>query len=121
MSRKKEGRGFFIALLTVSGIAIFFMWAFFFKGREITVFTYKQFVINKAFVSLLPKEYNLEKTEAIRKQVYDFYDQAGQKQVHDTTLMQVSRKMQGMMDDEKITDEEVVSLMALIEQKVKGK
>ncbi len=117
MIRKREGHRFFIALLIVSGIAILFLGAFFFKGREITVFAFKKFVINKAFVSLLPKEYNLEKTESIRKQVYDFYDQAEERQVQDTTLMQVSQKMRFIMEDDKITDEEVVSLMALIDEK----
>lgn len=115
--RRKEGRGFFIALLVVSGLCIVVLGIFFFLGRTITLFTFKQFVVNKAFVRLLPREYNLEKAEAIRKQVYDFYDHAEDEGVKDTTVMRVSQKIQQIMADEQITDEEVLSLLTLIEEK----
>jgi len=122
MMRKKgqrvlrEGRGFFIALLAISGLCILALYLFFFAGRSITLFTFKKFVINKAFVRLLPREYNLKKAEAIRKQVYDFYDHAGDQKIPDTTVMRVSQKIQQIMADEKITEEEVQSLMTLMEK-----
>jgi len=112
----REGRGFFIALLVISGICIVALSLVFFAGRAITLFTFKKFVINKAFVRLLPREYNLEKAELIRKQVYDFYDHAGDNGIPDTTVMRVSQKIQQIMTDEKITEEEVLSLTALIEE-----
>jgi hypothetical protein len=115
--RKKEGYLFFIALLTISGIVIVFLGAFFLKGKSITLFAVKQFVINKAFVSLLPKEYSLEKTEAIRKQVYDFFDTAEEKQIDDMAVMQVSQKIQAVMADDRIVPEEVTELIHLIEEK----
>ena len=117
--RKKEGYRFFIALLMISGIAIFFLGAFFFKGKSITLFAIKRVVINKAFVSLLPKEYSLEKTEAIRKQVYDFFDTAEEKQIDDIAVMQVSQKIQAVMTDDRIVPEEVTELLHLIEEKSK--
>jgi hypothetical protein len=117
MARKKEGRGFFLGLLIVSGIAILFLYALFFKGKEITLFTFKWFVINKAFVQMLPREYTLEEAENIRGQVYDFYEQAEEGAVSDTAAMQVSQKIKRIMRDKKITDEEVLSLMALIAEK----
>jgi hypothetical protein len=116
MRPKKEGRNFFIALLVISGLCIFVLGVFFFAGRAITLFTFKQFVVNKAFVRLLPREYNLEKAERIRKQVYDFYDHAEEEGIKDTTVMLVSQKIQQIMADEKITESEVVSLLTLIEQ-----
>ncbi|MBI3359428.1 MAG: hypothetical protein HY201_03460 [Nitrospirae bacterium] len=122
MTRKKgqralrEGRGLFIALLVVSGICIVVLGVLFFSGRAITLFTFKKFVVNKAFVRLLPREYTLEKAELIRKQVYDFYDHAEEEGIPDTTVMRVSQKIQQIMADEKMTDEEVQSLLTLIEK-----
>ncbi len=115
MTRKKEGRGFFIALLVISGICIVVLGVLFFSGRAITLFTFKKFVVNKAFVRLLPREYTLEKAESIRKQVYDFFDKAEEDNIPDTAVMRVSRKIQQIMADEKITEDEVQSLVTLIE------
>jgi hypothetical protein len=115
MIRKREGQGFFIALLVISGLCIVALGLFFFAGRAITLFTFKKFVINKAFVRLLPREYTLEKAEAIRKQVYDFYDHAEEEGTKDTTVMRVSQKIQQIMADEKMTEEEVQSLMTLMD------
>ncbi len=112
----REGRGFFIALLVMSAICIVALGVFFFSGRAITLFTFKKFVVNKAFVRLLPKEYTLEKAEAIRKQVYDFYDHAESEGIKDTTVLLVSQKLQQIMADEKITDEEAQSLLTLVEK-----
>ncbi len=117
MIRKKEGSGLFLGLLVVSGLCIVALGTFFFLGRTITLFTFKNFVVNKAFVRLLPRAYNLEKAEAIRKQVYDFYDTAGEKEIPDTTVMRVSQKIQQIMVDETITDEEVQLLLPLMENK----
>ncbi len=111
----RKGRGFFIALIAISGVCIVALGAFFFAGRAITLFTFKKFVINKAFVRLLPRAYTLEKAESIRQQVYDFYDHAGENKIPDTTVMRVSQKIQQMMADEKITEEEVQSLLILIQ------
>ena len=113
---KKQGRGFFLTLLILSGSAILFLAAFFFKGREIHIFTFQKFVVNKAFVTLLPREYALEEAEAVRKGVYDFYDGAKEGEVSDQALFQVSRRIQAIMADEKITDEEVQELLNLIER-----
>jgi hypothetical protein len=117
MMRKPEGRGLFLGLLVVSGLCIVALGIFFFLGRSITLFTFKKFVVNKAFVRLLPREYNLEKAESIRKQVYDFYDHAEDDGIKDTTVMLVSQKIQQIMADENITDEEVQSLLTLMEKK----
>lgn len=117
MIRKKEGSGFFLGLLIVSGMFIFFLGILFFYSREIALFTFKKFVINKAFVSLLPKEYTLEKAEATRAAVYDFYERAEAQGGLDTTVMRVSQNVQNIMADEKVTDEEVQSLMGLVRKK----
>jgi len=113
---RRTGKGFFITLLAVSGIAILLLYAFFFKGKQITVFTFKQFVINKAFVRLLPADYSLEEAEATRKHVYDFYTMASEGEVTDIALMRVSQRMKKIMADDKITHKEVLSLTELIEE-----
>lgn len=112
---KKSGKGFFITLLVVSGIAILVLYAFFFKGKAIAAFTFKHFVINKAFVRLLPQAYTMEEAEATRKHVYDFYTMASEGQVTEAALMKVSERMQRIMADDKITHKEVLSLTELIE------
>lgn len=87
------------------------------KGREIHNFTFKKFVINKALVALLPSEYTLEEAEQVRETVYLFYDNAKADQVTDADLLEVSNRIQTIMTDDKITDEEAKGLLALIEEK----
>lgn len=117
---KKEGRGFFLGLLTTSGIIIVFLGLITFQGKEIMIFTFEKFVINKALVSLLPEEYNLEKAEAIRKEVTDFYEAAAAEQISDVALFEVSSKIQVIIQDGQILEEEVLSLMALIRERRGG-
>ncbi len=112
--RHKEGRGFFLTLLTVSGAIILLLGLFVFQGKAFSVFLFKKFVINKAFVSLLPKEYTLEQAEAVRLKVYRFYDTADDLHLPDTVVFGVSKKIQAMMNDEAISDEEVRGLLAQI-------
>lgn len=114
---KKQGRGFFLALLILSGIIILFLAAFSFKGREIHIFTFQKFVINKAFVSLLPKEYTLEEAEVVRERVYRFYDAAYDGGVTDLALFEVSNRIQTIMGDEQISHEEIQALLSLINEK----
>ncbi len=114
---KKQGRGFFLTLLILSGIIILFLAAFSFKGREIHIFTFQKFVINKAFVSLLPKEYTLEEAEAVRERVYRFYDAAYDGGVTDLALFEVSNRIQTIMGDEQISHEEIQALLSLINEK----
>lgn len=114
---KKQGRGFFLTLLILSGIVILFLAAFSFKGREIHIFTFQKFVINKAFVALLPEEYTLEEAERVREKVYTFYHEAYGVGISDPSLYQVSNQIQNIMGDNRITDEEVQALLALIEEK----
>ncbi len=110
---RKEGRGFFIALLLTSGILFIALFVLF--SKSFTLFTFKKFVVNKAFVSLLPKDYTLEQAEAVRERVYLFYDTAGERGLSDTAVFGVSRKMQEIMRDEAITHEEIESLFSAIE------
>lgn len=112
---RKEGRGFFLALLIVSGIVILCMTVVYFKGKEITIFTFQRFVINKAFMSLLPEEYTLEEAEAVRERVYNFYDTAMKGEVSEQELLEVSTRIQSILADQKVEDEEVQSLLTLID------
>ncbi len=65
---------------------------------------------------MLPKEYTLEKAESIRSTVYYFYEHAEEQGVLDRTVMRVSQRVQEIMADEKMTHEEVQSLLMLVEQ-----
>ncbi len=111
-SKRRKGRGFFLTLLIASGLVILFLLTLFLQGREITLFTLKKFVVNKAFVTLLPEAYTLERAEQVRQTVYDFYDNARS----DAAILLVSQRMQAIMKDEKVTDVEVISLLQLIEK-----
>lgn len=117
---KKQGRGFFLTLLILSGIVILLLAAFSFKGREIHIFTFQKFVINKAFVSLLPKEYTLEEVETVREKVYNFYEAAYHKGISDQALFEVSNRIQTIMGDEQVSNEEVQALLSLIGEKKEG-
>ncbi len=112
---RKEGRGFFLALLIVSGVLILCMSVVYFKGKELTIFTFQRFVINKAFMSLLPEEYTLEEAESVRGQVFTFYDTAMKGDVSEQELLEVSTRIQSILADQKVEDEEVKSLLTLIE------
>ncbi|MBI3802405.1 MAG: hypothetical protein HY282_01405 [Nitrospirae bacterium] len=114
---RKQGRGFFLTLLIVSGVVILFLTILAVKGREIHNFTFKKFVINKALVSLLPADYTMEEAERVRETVYRFYDHAKADRVSDGDLLEVSQRIQTIMADEKITDEEVKGLLTLIDDK----
>ncbi len=114
---RKQGRGFFLTLLVISGIIIFCMTLLAVKGRALHNFTFKKFVINKALVTLLPAEYTLEEAEQIRQTVYQFYDHAQDDGVSDADLLEVSQRIKRILTDEKITDEEVKGLMSLIKEK----
>ncbi len=114
---RKEGQRFFLTLLVVSTGLILLMFAFFFKGKEIAIFTFQKFVINKAFVALLPREYTLEEAERIRKRVYTFYDDARTGAVEDKAVLQVSLRIQAIMADDKMTHEEVLSLTDMIAER----
>jgi hypothetical protein len=114
--KKRTGRGFFLTLLISSGVVILILFLFFFMGRSITTFAFKKFVINKAFVSLLPREYTLEQAEEVRKEVYDFYDGAGKEGVSDADLLRVSAEIQNIMTDERITPDEVAELRGMIRE-----
>lgn len=103
--------------MIVSGIVILFLAAFGLKGREIHIFTFQKFVINKAFVSLLPQEYTLEEAEGVREKVYHFYEAAYQKGISDQALFEVSSRIRTIMGDDRITHEEVGALLSLIDGK----
>ena len=113
--RRREGRGFFLTLLVTSGIVILFLWIFIFQGKAVSVFLFKKFVINKAFVSHLPREYTLEQAEALRGRVYNFYDEAAARGISDLNVYRVSQRLQAVMADEAVTDAEVQALLAEIE------
>jgi len=112
--RRKEGRGFFIGLLTFSGVIILFLGLIVFQGKNIMIFTFEKFVVNKAFVSLLPADYSLAKTEAIRMEVLDFFEAASEDQVSEAALITVSGSLQEIIRDDHVSEEELVSFLALI-------
>ncbi len=115
--KKKEGRIFFLTLLTGSGIVILFLSLIYFQGKELMIFTFERFVINKVFVSLLPDAYTLDQREAIREEVYDFYEAAWDDEVNETALIEVSSVIQGIMKDDHIAEDEVNALLSLIRER----
>lgn len=112
--RRKEGRGFFIGLLTLSAAIILVLALIVFQGKNIMIFTFENFVVNKAFVSLLPADYSLEKTEAIRGEVLDFFEAASEDTVNEAALIAVGGRLQDIIKDNQVSEEEVASLLALI-------
>jgi len=112
--KRNEGRAFFIGLLTLSGAIILVLALIVFQGKRIMIFTFEKFVVNKAFVSLLPADYSLEKTEAIRGEVLDFFAAASGDQVSEAALISVGSRLQEIIKDNIVSEDEVESLLALI-------
>jgi len=102
-------------LLGISGFFIVFLYLLFFQGKTLSLWTFKTFVINKAFVALLPKTYTLEQAEAVRLHVLQFYETADDRGWSDAAVYRISRKIQEMMSDEAITDAEVQTLLTMMD------
>ncbi|MFQ5543881.1 MAG: hypothetical protein ACE5FY_05970 [Nitrospiria bacterium] len=115
---KKEGRFFFLTLLTISGLIIIFLTITFFLGKEIYIFTYEKLVINKEFMSLLPQEYTLEKSEEIRDELIQFYEASLHERVNDAALLEISNELREIMNDNEIIPDEVESLLTHIREKM---
>jgi len=118
--RKKEGRGFFLSLLTLSAVIILSLLLVRYRGKEVHIFLYEHFVINKALMSRLPQDLSLEEAEAFRKEVIRFYEAAWEDQVSDESLMAVSRQLKAVVEDEVVEAEEMASLLAMIRKKSAG-
>ncbi len=112
--RRSEGRGFFIGLLTLSGVIIIVLGLIVFQGKNIMIFTFENFVVNKAFVSLLPADYSLEKTEDIRTEVLGFFEAASADQVSEAALIAVGGKLQNIIQDNQVSEAEVAAILSLI-------
>ena len=118
---RKEGRGFFLTLLTLSALVILSLLLVRYQGKEIHIFLYEHFVINKDLMSRLPHELSLEETEAFREEVIGFYEAASNDQVNDGALMAVSNRLKTVMEDEIVETQEIASLLRLIRERQAGK
>jgi len=118
--RKKEGRGFFLGLLTISALIILSLLLVRYQGKAVHIFLYKHFVINKDLMSRLPHELSLEEAEAFRGKIITFYEAASEDRVGNAALMVVSRKLKAIVEDEVVEAEEMSALLALLRERPIG-
>ena len=113
--RKKEGRLFFVSLLTLSAVVITAIyWSVETFGDTNQHSFYEKFVANEAFLTQLPPSYTQKQTEAVQAEVTDFYKAAWTDEVNKAVLYEVSHKIETIMEDHQIVDREVKTLLALI-------
>ncbi|MFQ5455904.1 MAG: hypothetical protein ACE5EA_06845 [Nitrospirota bacterium] len=114
---KKKGRRFFLFLLIIAGLMVFTFELYSFKMKDITIFLIQRFMIDDTFVKILSENYSQEEVKRIRNKAYHFYEMAkkGEK-VNDDTLIDVSERLQEIIADKKVTDEEIKEFERLINQ-----
>lgn len=116
VERKKRGRGFFLFLLILSGLACASWFLISFKGRDIFLFLFKTFVVDKALVQDLPKEYTLEEVEKIRLTLHSYMDAGKRGDVSNEELLSVMGKTRAAIADNQVTRDEVKELMTLMKR-----
>ncbi len=113
--RKKEGRLFFVSLLTLSAVVIIAIYLSIDGSSDANQHSfYEKVVANKVFLDQLPNSYTQEQTVAIHTEVSNFYKAAWTDEVNKVVLYEVSHKIETMMADHQIVDGEVKTLLALI-------
>jgi len=113
---ERKGRGFFLTLIIVSGIAILGLAFMFFMGKDFFIFTWQKFVIEKALVRALPPEYTVEEVEHIRQSLIGFYDAARRHKIPDEALYGLSQGIQNILADQVVTKAEAEALMAFVQE-----
>lgn len=113
---ERKGRGFFLTLIIVSGIAILGLAVLFFKGKDFFIFTWQKFVIEKALVRALPPEYTVEEVEHIRRSLIEFYNAGRRHKISDEALYGLSQGIQNILADQVVTKPEAEALMAFVQE-----
>jgi hypothetical protein len=118
---EKRGRGFFIGLLSVSAVSILALLLMYYKGdfygKHVAIDAIEKVVTKDAFLRLLPPEEPAEQAREVQQRLISFYQAAKRGQISDEKLLNVSEMLKAMMADNRLTKEEVETLLKQIEEK----
>jgi polyhydroxyalkanoate synthesis regulator phasin len=117
-TKPKKGKIFFLTLIILSGIAVFSLLFLAFEGDRVTSYTIEKFVLSR---DLLEKEFSQEVTPEERKRVVSdlhlFFESARLGVESKERVASIGGKLREMMEDHKITREEVQELENLLNKK----
>lgn len=116
--KTKKGKFFFLTLIILSGIAVFSLLFLAFEGDRVTSYTIEKFVLSR---DLLEKEFTEEVTLDERRRVVSdlhlFFESARLGVETKERVASIGGKLREMMEDRKITREEVQELENLLNKK----
>ncbi|MFI5303477.1 MAG: hypothetical protein ACHQYP_01665 [Nitrospiria bacterium] len=117
-SARKNGKLFFLTLITLSGIAVFSLLFLAFEGDRVTSYTIEKFVLNQDVIEkeFLPEVDSTERSEVL-SELHHFFESAQKGLVPKERVALVGGKLRDIMEDRKITREEVLELKNLLTQK----
>jgi len=118
---EKRGRGFFIGLLSVSAVSILALLLMYYKGdfygKHVAIDAIEKVVTQEAFLSLLPPEEAPDQAREVQQKLIAFYQAAKRGQVSDERLLNVSEMLKAMLADNRLTKEEIETLLTQIKEK----
>lgn len=114
-SKKQKGKLFFLTLIIVSGICVFSLLFLEFEGDRVTVYTIEKFVLNPGlFEKEILDEVNPEEKKQVVSDLHQFFSSAKSRFESKEKVAMVSDKMREVMEDKKITKEEIQALENLL-------
>ena len=117
-TKRKKGKIFFLTLIILSGIAVFSLLFLAFEGDRVTSYMIEKYVLSR---DLLDKEFTEEVTTEERKRIVSdlhlFFESARAGVETKERVASIGGKLREMMEDHKITREEVQELETLLKNK----
>ena len=117
-SKQKKGKLFFLILIIVSGICVFSLLFLAFEGDKVTVYAIEKFVMDQGvFEKELSDEINPEEKREIILELHHFFTSAKSGLESKKKIAVIGSKLREIMEDRKITKEEIHGLENLLKNK----
>ncbi|MHB8483298.1 MAG: hypothetical protein ACYDBV_11295 [Nitrospiria bacterium] len=113
--KRKKGKLFFLTLIIVSGICVFSLLFLAFEGDKVTVYMIEKFVMEQGiFEKELSDEINPEEKKEVVLDIHRFFESARSGFESKEKIATVGNKLREIMEDRKITREEILALESLL-------
>ncbi|MBI1821492.1 MAG: hypothetical protein HY036_11380 [Nitrospirae bacterium] len=113
--KQKKGKLFFLILIIVSGICVFSLLFLAFEGDKVTVYMIERFVMDQGiFEKELSDEINPEEKKEVILNLHQFFNSAKSSFESKEKVALVGSKLREIMEDKKMTREEVQALESLL-------
>ena len=117
---QKKGKIFFLILIIVSGICVFSLLLLAFEGDKVTVYMIERFVMDRGiFEKELSDEINPKEKKEVILNLHHFFDSAILGFESKEKVALVGSKLREIMEDMKMTKEEVQALERLLKNDVR--